>query len=341
MNKLYIIGNGFDLAHGLKTRYSDFLLWYINKSIRLYNSSNSNIYEDDLMVLDSDGYKMNEFDSLRLFKEYLSKSRLSFRPKNILFERILNQSDDLNWVDIEYEYYLVLLALYRKIEKHNSTKFEGSDKFIKDVNNCFELLKEQLIEYLQTIKIQTYSKEIESRFNGELNKTTFNNVLFLIFNYTNTIELYLKSLKMKSHQVIYIHGQLNEDRNPIIFGYGDEMDEYYKKIESLNLNEFLKNMKAFSYLKTPNYKNLNRFINDSDYTISIMGHSCGLSDRVLLNSIFCHQKCLGIRLFYYKKNEYENDFFEKTQEISRHFTIEHKNRMRNLIVPFSDSLPLT
>jgi len=341
MNKLYLIGNGFDLAHGLKTRYSDFLLWYINKSIKVYNYSNSNIYEDDLMILDSNGYKMTEFDSLSSFKEYLNKSRLTFQPKNFLFGRILNKADELNWVDIEYEYYLVLLTLYRKIEKHNSTKFDGSDKLIKDVNICFDLLKDQLIEYLHTIKIQSNNQEIESRFNSELNKNAIDKVLFLVFNYTNTIELYLKSLKMKSHKLIYIHGQLNEKRNPIIFGYGDEMDEYYKKIESLNLNEFLKNMKAFHYLKTPNYKNLTRFINDGDYTVSIMGHSCGLSDRVLLNSIFCHQNCRGIRIFYYQKSENENDFFEKTQEISRHFTDDHKNRMRNLIVPLTASLPLS
>lgn len=28
--KLIIIGNGFDLAHGLKTSYKDFINWHIN-----------------------------------------------------------------------------------------------------------------------------------------------------------------------------------------------------------------------------------------------------------------------------------------------------------------------
>ena len=28
MNRLVIIGNGFDLAHGLKTSYADFINWY-------------------------------------------------------------------------------------------------------------------------------------------------------------------------------------------------------------------------------------------------------------------------------------------------------------------------
>ena len=29
MNRLIIIGNGFDLAHGVKSKYEDFLLWYL------------------------------------------------------------------------------------------------------------------------------------------------------------------------------------------------------------------------------------------------------------------------------------------------------------------------
>ena len=28
MNRLVLIGNGFDLAHGLKTSYKDFICWY-------------------------------------------------------------------------------------------------------------------------------------------------------------------------------------------------------------------------------------------------------------------------------------------------------------------------
>src|SRR5690606_10775217 len=29
MNRLILIGNGFDLAHGLKTSYKDFIFWYL------------------------------------------------------------------------------------------------------------------------------------------------------------------------------------------------------------------------------------------------------------------------------------------------------------------------
>ncbi len=30
-DRLVIIGNGFDLAHGLKTSYKDFIRWYLKE----------------------------------------------------------------------------------------------------------------------------------------------------------------------------------------------------------------------------------------------------------------------------------------------------------------------
>lgn len=338
MNKLFLIGNGFDLAHGLKTKYSDFLLWYINKVIRLFNESHSGAFQDELSSLENTGYNIREFESLESFKESIAMK--GFRCKNIFFNRILRESTNANWVDIEYEYYRQLLSTYKRIEKNDLRRNEG-EKNVKEWNICLDLIKEQLIEYLRTIKLTAYNNQIANRIKDELEEIHFNEVLFLVFNYTKTIESYITSLKIKNSQVIYIHGQLEDHRNPIIFGYGDEMDDYYSRIESLNINEFLRNMKSFSYLKTNNYQSLNSFINSDDYTISIMGHSCGLSDRVLLNSVFCNQHCRKIHIYYYQKNESENDYVEKTQEISRHFTIENKNRMRNMIVPLSKSFSLT
>ena len=39
MNKLIIVGNGFDLAHGLKTSYKDFTEWYLEKIINSIKES--------------------------------------------------------------------------------------------------------------------------------------------------------------------------------------------------------------------------------------------------------------------------------------------------------------
>ena len=53
MNRLVIIGNGFDLAHGLPTSYRDFIDDYwvgIKSKFNLY-SNNSN-YEDEFVKID-------------------------------------------------------------------------------------------------------------------------------------------------------------------------------------------------------------------------------------------------------------------------------------------------
>ena len=43
---------------------------------------------------------------------------------------------------------------------------------------------------------------------------------------------------------------MNNEKNPIIFGYGDEVDKHYNDIEDLNENEFLSNEEKYFYGKT-------------------------------------------------------------------------------------------
>ena len=47
MNRLILIGNGFDLAHGLKTGYNDFIIWYLKKCFKSAEESGS--YDDGLI----------------------------------------------------------------------------------------------------------------------------------------------------------------------------------------------------------------------------------------------------------------------------------------------------
>ena len=229
------------------------------------------------------------------------------------------------------------------------------------------MIKEQLSEYLTEIdgNAKQKNEEINNHISLLIRSTHSENlrninnpytgsqkeIHFLNFNYTSTIEQYISAMEQHIDKntikdfckINYIHGKLNDENNPIIFGYGDEMDSYYEKIERLNSNKFLKNIKSFGYFRTGNYQNFSSLINSQGerFEVHVMGHSCGLSDRILLNSIFEHPNCASIKLYYYQKSETENDFFEKTQEISRHFTAKGKEKMRTTIVSFQDSVPLT
>jgi hypothetical protein len=51
-----------------------------------------------------------------------------------------------------------------------------------------------------------------------------------------------------------------------------------------------------------------------------MGHSCGNSDRTLLNTIFEHRNCISIKPYYYQKEGGTDSYIETVQNISRNFT---------------------
>ncbi|KPE51056.1 hypothetical protein AOB46_12435 [Chryseobacterium indologenes] len=141
-------------------------------------------------------------------------------------------------------------------------------------------------------------------------------------------------------QIFYtpIHGQISDVRNPINFGFGDEMDDHYKILENTGDNAFLKNIKSFMYFNNSNYRNLLNWIESNDFQIFIMGHSCGLSDRTLLNTLFEHNNCKSIKIFYHQKDDGTDNFTELSQNISRHFN--KKSMMREKVVDKSISKPL-
>lgn len=160
--------------------------------------------------------------------------------------------------------------------------------------------------------------------------------LLLNFNYTKTAEkLYVDS---NIHKVINIHGELNNENNPIIFGYGDELDDNYKLIEKLQNNDFLENIKSIRYHKTKNYRSLLEFIALGPYQIFIMGHSCGNSDRTLLNTLFEHDNCLSIKVFYRQYDDGKDNYIDLIKNISRNFN--NKYNMRDIVVNRESCSPL-
>ena len=90
-------------------------------------------------------------------------------------------------------------------------------------------------------------------------------------------------------------------------GYGDELDKSYQDILDKNDNELLRNVKSVKYLETRWYREILEFIQSAPFHVYIMGHSCGNSDRTLLNTEFEHENCVSIKPFYYKWDDSNNN----------------------------------
>jgi hypothetical protein len=372
MNRLVIIGNGFDLAHGLPTSYCHFIddfwrnfkekcksdeyknLIYTHEAYDRYYSSYGKIENfSDLKnliyeyITDYPDFVFDENNLILYTSKYGNREKI-FEFKSKFFREICSKNIE-NWVDIETEYYNSLISIAK------STPVKGPNKsdLVKELNNEFELIKKLLYDYLKFEICDKYefkiddSNEIINYLKNEIdgiNNPSLQSysTLFLSFNYTPTARVYHEYLKSKlySSNVNYIHGEIGNDDNPdIIFGYGDDKDGNYKLIKNFNDNVFLENIKPFEYKNNDNFENLLDFLNGSKYIVYLVGHSCGLSDKYLLNQILENENCNSIITLYRNFEDGTDDFRNKPRDVSRHFDNDRLSTIRIVNKKKSRSIP--
>ena len=164
-------------------------------------------------------------------------------------------------------------------------------------------------------------------------------IMLLNFNYTTIADKYI--IDNEIFKINHIHGNVS-DENSVIFGYGDELDVNYKEIEELNSNEFLNKIKSVKYLEANNYKEILSFVDSEPFEVYVIGHSCGNSDRTLLNKIFEHENCISIKPFYYtynKEGKERDNFTEIVQNITRSFKDKQLLRERVVSKVYCQVLP--
>jgi hypothetical protein len=342
MRNLIIIGNGFDKAHGMKTGYDEFIKDLLNKHFNdkksykdIISFSSLNSSDELINIIKQHPIIHTKSSKDRPFREDSSSDRNEFQFNNKFVEYLL-YANKYNWCDIEYLYFKELM-LYLNYP---------SD--LSEMHKDFDIVKKYLSDYLvseekKATKINSYENFFESFANLPHSQ---NDVLVLNFNYTRTIEnLYKDVIK---YPIIHIHGKLEDEKNPIIFGYAAKEDEL-DKLLSQNNNEFFKNIKKHLYKRTKNEEMLDNFLRSYDYedeygednlpmppnseneyvrldlNIFILGHSCGLSDSLILSKIFNKEFLRSIKTFYY--NSFEN-YFDVQVNIDR---ISHKgfNRLES------------
>lgn len=352
MNRLVIIGNGFDMAHGLKTSYKDFINWYWDQRIDSLTGNTSNVSKDCLCRLKiKDDTSFNSWNLFAFnnsyFKNFINNKKypgyeviqeiknnpelfsIEYSP---FFKTILQSIEIKGWVDIENDYYQLLKSCLDNKVLHNS---------IAELNKQLSFLQDKLVEYLKTLSTDNFREDLQNEicdefvtadFSTEGKRKAMNNIrqnypngaqtaynpkriMLLSFNYTATARRYGNS----DSKLNFIHGEL-EHPEYIIFGYGDELDKSYQDILDLNDNELLRNVKSVKYLETRRYRELLEFLMSAPFQVLIMGHSCGNSDRTLLNTVFEHENCVSIKPYYHIWDDGNDNYLDIVQNIYRNFT---------------------
>lgn len=365
INRLIIVGNGFDLAHGLKTSYHDFIVDY-------YSQINNDSWNDEFLELSGNGYR--QISGSRSLDEFLSKlgnaklsgSNIQYDGKNQgifknQFFRNISNLHAKTWVDIEWEY-------AKRLTQIVSIQNESTIEKAITLNADLDSVSKKLASYLKnkiypTVRSGLKTGKFEAMMKGKLisnhnelsnfklefrdvSDTYFNHhsltqpsngfkeTLVLNFNYTPLVDYHYRHL-LGNPKLINIHGSIIGDNPNLVFGYGDEMADEFAKLEKFNDREFLRHLKSFSYGENSNYWDLINFLNEGFFQVQIMGHSCGISDRTLLSTIFQHEKCRSIKMFYYKYPEPDKEgktdnFKDLYMNISRHF--KDKEQMRSRVL---------
>ena len=378
MNDIIILGNGFDLAHGLATGYKDYVKEMIIDSSRtfaqqpLYSDSPFRLKEYSIHLAYEEGYvapylfEQKQNDELAAL--YLQVARYNNSIPSDFIKHIIEDFWHKGWVDLEDAYFSFLPKITPQ-RKHDRKDVEALNKQMEllgkslckylgtlkrpapseDIRTLFEQIKKEQIgrahSISQQIKIAPDDNRVESPSMEIIDRLA--GITVLTFNYTNTCEaLYKNALTIKAVDLplniahylpaegipptfIHIHGSLKEE--DIVLGYGDETTDKFRELEDANDNELTKYFKSFYYMQNPRYRQFFEVLERGPFRLHLMGHSCGLSDRVLLSSIFNHPNLEDVKIYYHDRGENENDYFQLCQNISRHF--HDKHAMRRKILP--------
>jgi hypothetical protein len=355
MNRLIIIGNGFDLAHGLKTRYSDFMLDYVKKAIikktTLKQSDELIFIKGECLFGKGFAEKLVKKESLPDIKDFLKPHNVHVLGQSLFINLILKNIEKKNWVNIEGVFFEEVLRLMNRYLKDESAK-DVVISDLKELNSEMKHLSDSLAVYLKDIEkkavldfeskdcrdiLRILKKGLSKRNSKNPFSEEVTSTLVLNFNYTNIANMYCKELESEYLiREIPLHGRLN-DIESIVFGFGDEVHKSYQEIEDLDENLFFEHIKSFKYFQNQYYQDLMAFLKSGQFEVFVLGHSLGLSDRTMLQAIFNSDELYRVKIFFYQKDG-KNNFVEMTHQLSRHFT--DKNRMRTKVVPFDKSEPL-
>ena len=281
MNTLYIIGNGFDLYHGLDTRYQSFAK-YLAKV-------DSQIYGYFLLYYGLPDISENPVND----DDYAQWARFEDALADLDYEQVLEDNSDL-------------------IARPGSPDFRDRDW------HSFQIEMEMILERLTTELISIFNSFILNVvYPPSLDDKKIRlkpDSLFLSFNYTKTLEKYYG---IDSQNICYIHGKSIDKDSLVVLGHGTDPKNFEEKDpdppkglsdeELAEWREYMSDQYDYSYQSakseilsyyTQAFKNIDTIIKNNNTffnglkdikEVYVLGHSMSQVDvgyfKVVLQSI--------------------------------------------------------
>ena len=320
---ILILGNGFDIAMGRKTKYEEFIEFtndlssrkkYIvnfRKFIKPYKKIKLSNYKDNLYLkfINENRDRLGEnWSNLEIMISQLADAMMYFKENSKVFFDCYGFADKS-----EFDNYLLDISNYNakhyivKIaeEKNNTLAFENNEKelLIEALNNIFikelDLLIELLEIYLSYLDYLDFEvRKIEVRPTALDAISDLSNSYVLNFNYTNTPGHLFGTSDENTH---FIHGRIDLEKtfnriNNMVFGIEDKENninsdlipyqKYYQRVVKETGSKF---EDFFSTTNLTEYQ-----MPESDYCITqgtsknivVFGHSVDPLDKEIFQKCF-------------------------------------------------------
>ena len=340
--KILLIGNGFDLAHGLPTSYKDFLDFC--KMVR-------ELYTYPIIDNEYNQKKLIDWNTDKTIKSKLLECYEN--RKNCFEDKITTQCKELdelydcikenvwinyflereksigeNWIDFESEISNVVQAIEtlkgyierdEDVLKIKDTKQQTIIYFLKIAKKSLQdvfnfkringLVEDKSIE-LDTLisSLEIYICELVSEIdiikeNDDIKTITPDYVLS--FNYSNTYERIYGQSKEVTYD--YIHGKADIENNVDTCNLVLGIDEYLEDDKNDKL-EFIAFKKFYQRIYKSTDSTYMKWVEqikkypEVNHNLFIFGHSLDKTDRDILKLLICNDN-VTTKIYYYRKNK--------------------------------------
>lgn len=300
--RILVVGNGFDLAHNLPTRYQDMLQALSQASEDIKNSKSS----------------------------WLTPQKAERYLSNPFIKYFMTRNELIGWTDFESEIRTIVNYFktpYKSSERSSKTVNQLIETFFKPIydlwknkqyNQLWEKLKDylnQLIDYID-IYLAEYLPIISPK---TLEKCkTYPHFIYhrkydflLSFNYTATYMFFSSVTPGLGHNIPteyqFIHGEISftdeskklpSNSHNIVLGIEDDepsdldtvyFKKYFQRIQKRTGREL--------------YGWLDRHSDSDNITVDIFGHSLDTTDKDILLTLF--ERTHHTNIYYYNQADYE------------------------------------
>lgn len=248
MKHLYIIGNGFDIFSGLRTRYVDFRHWL--------QYTYPFIYENMCAAYEMDGEWWHDFE-YQLGKLDVQRYVNKFAPLDKPIDEIKKEIAERRAFEEKYNLPPNL--------HHGSPCANRLRGLLDVIQYCFE----RWIEYTTSAITNPKYTHLER-----------NDSYFITFNYTDVLQMLYG---IKDEQILYIHGRASR-HDHLVFGHNTHhfggMMGYDEEQSSFELDKYIKN----PYEHIIKHDELPVIICDTEY-VHVYGFSISEIDEEYLDWI--------------------------------------------------------